>query len=543
MRILACSFLALVAAVPALAEDVFTQAPVAAATVYPAGAEVIHRATVDLPEGTHRVFLPYGGGTRDGALPRIRTSEGVTIGTLGFQRNMPVDREALFTDAQAAAWGRIEALEDEMAAKDDEIAALRADVQALRARLAFLAKATPGEEMGAVDIVALADMIASETRDMRAALVTARAAVRPLEDERADLETALEGARRAFDRLSPPGDTADLLGVEVVVAEAGPVTLELTELVGNASWQLDYDMDLDRDAGSLAIARKLIVVQQTGQGWDGVALTLSTARPDEEVEPTPVSPDQARIHDPVEFSRDTGGMASERMESAAPAPEAAMMDADLKTAAMQVDGLSLTYVYPEPVSIADGESAELALDTLNLDAESLTQASPRFDEKAYTVASFTNSTGEPILPGWANILRDGHLVGREMIEMIPAGAETEMGFGPVEGIRLETFFERNTEGDRGLISRSNTRDQLINFTVENLTGEVQEVRAIYPITFSEQEDLNVRVTATPEPDETDLERLRGVSAWDLTIQPGETAEVSIRVEMTWPEDKELIWFP
>ncbi len=83
--------------------------------------------------------------------------------------------------------------------------------------------------------------------------------------------------------------------------------------------------------------------------------------------------------------------------------------------------------------------------------------------------------------------------------MIPAGAETELGFGPIDGIRLETIFERNEEGDSGLISKSNTREQLITFTVENLTGEAQEVRAFFPITYSEQEDLKVRVTATPTP--------------------------------------------
>ncbi len=345
-----------------------------------------------------------------------------------------------------------------------------------------------------------------------------------------------------FERLSPPGERSDLLGVEIEVAEAGPVTLELTEHAHNAWWEMDYDMDLDRDAGALSIDRKLIVVQETGQSWDGVALTLSTARPGETVSPTPVSPDQARIHEEMQFSRSGAGVSAEMMaDSAAPAP--VMMEADMKTAGLVVDGLALSYVYPEPVTIADREAAELALDTLTLDATPAIHASPRHDQTAFTVASFTNTAGEPILPGQANILRDGHLVGREWIDMIPAGAETELGFGPIDGIRLETIFERNEEGDSGLISKSNTREQLITFTVENLTGEAQEVRAFFPITYSEQEDLKVRVTATPTPSETDIERMRGVSAWDMSLAPGETAEVSINVQMSWPEGQELAWYP
>ncbi|GKY86284.1 DUF4139 domain-containing protein [Sinisalibacter aestuarii] len=543
MRVLATSFLALAAACPALADDVYTQAPVAAVTVYPAGAEMVHRATVELPAGTHRVFLPYAGLDGLGSLPRIRTSDGVSIGTLGFQRDMAIDREALFTEAQAAAFGRIDYLTADIAAKDDEIATTGAEAAALKARLAFLGQVAPGEAASGEDIVALADMLQRETQAAQTALVTATAALRPLQEERDELAAALAAAQAEFDRLSPPGDTADLLSVEVVVAEAGPVTLELTELSQSAWWEMDYDLDLDRDAGALDIARKVIVVQETGQTWDGVALTLSTARPGEEVMPSPVSPDQARIHEPITLSRTMAQAESDMVAGAAPMPEPMLADAAMKTAALEVDGLALSYVYPEAVTIAAGEAAELALDALTLDATPAVHASPRYDETAFTVASFTNTAGEPILPGWANILRDGHLVGRQMIELIPAGAETELGFGPIEGIRLDTIFERNAEGDTGLIARSNTRDQAITFTVENLTGEAQQVRAIFPLTYSEQEDLKVKVTASPSPSETDLERQRGVSAWDLTIAPGETAEVSIMVELSWPEGQDLAWYP
>lgn len=541
MRALVPSLLALVAATPALADEVFTQAPVAAATVYPSGAELVHRATVELPAGGHKVFLPYGGLEDIASLPRIRTSDGVTIGALSFQRAVKVDREALFTERQAVAFETIEWLEDEIAGMDDEIATARAEVAALEARLAFVAQARPGEDTTAEALVALADTVARETRAAQAALVPARAALRPLEKAREELGADLAAAQAAFDKLSPPSEVADLIGVEIEVAEAGPVTLELTQLAQDAWWEMDYDLDLDRAAGTLAIARKLIVVQETGQSWTDVALTLSTARPGEAVRPSPVSPDRARINPPMVFSRAAGG---EMLEGApAPMAEPMLADAEMKTATLEVDGLALAYVYPDPVTIASAEAAELALDTLSLIAEATIQASPRYDETAFTVARFSNTAGEPILPGWANILRDGHMVGRERIGMIPAGAETELGFGPIEGIRLATIFERNAEGDTGLISKSNTREQIITFTVENLTGEAQAVRAIFPLTFSEQEDLRVRVTANPAPNETDLDRARGVSAWDLSLAPGQKAEVNITVLLGWPEGQELVWYP
>lgn len=541
MRFLASSLLALVAAVPALADEVYTQAPVAAATVYPSGAELTHRATVELPAGRHTVFLPYAGFDDLASLPRIRTSPGVTIGALGFQRGVAVDREALFTDAQAAAWARVEALGEQLAQKDDEIATARSQVKALQARIGFLAEAKPGAETTAEALVALADTIARETEAAEAALVVARATIRPLEEDRDALAADLVAAERAFEKLSPPADVADVISVELDMTEAGPVSLELTELAANAWWEMDYDLDLDREAGSLAIARKLIVMQETGQSWNNVSLTLSTARPGEEVSPSEVRPDQARLEEAIALSRSVAD--GEMMVEAAPMAEPMLADLVMRKAELEVDGLALSYVYPEPVTIASAEAAELALDELALDADVSTEASPRYDETAFTVARFRNSAGQPILPGWANILRDGHLVGREQIALIPDGAEARLGFGPVEGIRLATHFERNAEGDTGIISKSNTREQIITFTVENLTDEAQDVRAYFPLTFSEQEDLRVRVSANPTPAETDLDRQRGVSAWDLSLAPGEKKEVSITVSLDWPEGKMLVWYP
>jgi len=543
MHRIAVSLLALAAALPAFGDDVTVLAPVSAVTVYPDGAEIIRRASAELPAGTHRVFLPYAGLDDLSALPRIATSEGVTIGTLGFRRDVGLDREALFTQAQATAWAEVERLDSEADAAADARARTAASVKALDARLAFLDKIEPGEAATAETVLALAATLTEQVAEAEAALVEARAALRPLDERIAEIKAAQAAALAAFERLSPPDEVADMISVELTLAEAGPVTLELSELAPYAWWEMDYDIDLDREAGALGIDRKVIVAQNTGEVWADVALTLSTARPGEAVSPAPVHPDPARIEEPREVAR--GGVASLAMEDAmmmAPAPEP-VMEAQMKTATMQLDGLALSYVYPEPVTIASDEAAELALDTLALDAEPMIWASPRRDETAFTIARFTNTTEEPILPGMANILRDGHLVGREPIEMIPAGAETEMGFGPIEGIRLATIFERNAEGDTGLISRSNTREQRLTFTVENLTGEAQELRAFFPLTYSEQEDLRVRVTASPAPDERDIDRARGVSAWDLALVPGETAEVNITVALDWPEGMELYWYP
>ncbi len=539
------SLIALIAAVPAQADTFFAQAPVAEAIIYPDGATLTLRAELDLPAGEHVVMVPYPEADGMGSLPRIAVSEGVVIGALGFRRDVVSEARDLYTEAQEEAAARIDRAEQALETKMDEIEVARVDLAALQAKADYLAAITPPAEATAEEILAIADLVATQTAETRAALLVAKAALRPLEEELSDLKGDLAAVQAALDRLSPPTTENDMLTVEVVVAEAGPVALEMTEQTWAAGWRVDYDVNLDREAGEITMDRKLIVTQDDRRAWADVALTLSTARPNDRIAPSEVYPDMADIFDPDErrpipmAPRAEMEMADEDMAVAGIVAEPAPM----KTAGLQIDGLAVSYVYPDPVTIAPGEAAELALDTLTIPADVSIEAAPRWDETAFLMAEFTNETGEPILPGEASLMRDGHFVGRMAIPMIPAGGDEELAFGPMESIRLDTILKRNAEGDAGIINRSSTRVQEITFTVENLSDEPQEVRALFPLTFSEKEDLEVEIVALPAPDETDVDDRRGVSAWDLTLAPGETREVEITITLDWPEGQVLSWNP
>lgn len=539
------SLIALIAAVPAQADTFFAQAPVAEAIIYHDGATLTLRAELDLPAGEHVVMVPYPEADGMGSLPRIAVSEGVVIGALGFRRDVVSEARDLYTEAQEEAAARIDRAEQALEAKMDEIEVARVDLAALQAKADYLAAITPPAEATAEEILAIADLVATQTAETRAALLVAKAALRPLEEGLSDLKGDLAAAQAALTRLSPPTTENDMLTVEVVVAEAGPVALEMTEQSWAAGWRVDYDMNLDREAGEITMDRKLIVTQDDRRAWTDVALTLSTARPNDRIAPSEVYPDMADIFDPDErrpipmAPRAEMEMADEDMAVAGIVAEPAPM----KTAGLQIDGLAVSYVYPDPVTIAPGEAAELALDTLTIPADVTIEAAPRWDETAFLMAEFTNETGEPILPGEASLMRDGHFVGRMAIPMIPAGGDEELAFGPMESIRLDTILKRNAEGDAGIINRSSTRVQDITFTIENLSDEPQEVRALFPLTFSEKEDLEVEIVALPAPDETDVDDRRGVSAWDLTLAPGETREVEITVTLDWPEGQVLSWNP
>ena len=536
---------ALLAAAGAWAADFQMAAPVSAVTVYPQGAQVTRRITLDLPAGAHRVLLPAQGVDLWNSPPRVRAGAGAAIGALNLLAGHVSDPETVYLPRQAAALAALEAAEQALEAARDRQAAKQAELAAAEARLAFLSSVSGGalETLSPEALTGTAAMIGQETARARAEIAAARPALRALEDEIEALKTAHAQARRDLDALSPPEGPVDMLAISVEQAEAGPATLEIREFLRNAGWKPAYDLRLTRgEAPALELARKVMLAQKTGEPWLDVELVLSTADPFAQIEPTDPYPNRAVIRPEGRLARGAPEkMAGDAMEEA---PAMAEPSAIMATGQLAADGITVAYTYPRKVSVpALGDGLILELDRVELDPEVTLRATPRHDATAFIMAEFTNTTAEPLLPGTAALYRDGTYVGSTDLEMIPAGGEETVSFGAMEGIRLDWRALRTDTGDTGIVRRKDERVEALEFSVENLTAKTEEVLTLFALPFSEQEDLKIRTTTRPEPDETDYGKDRGVGAWHLTLKPGEKQTVRVDVTLSWPEDQELYWRP
>lgn len=272
-------------------------------------------------------------------------------------------------------------------------------------------------------------------------------------------------------------------------------------------------------------------------------MTFSTAEPDRQRVPAELFPTPARIVEPALPEGRGGPTALDGAPMAVPPMPIGDVVVAEERAELQMQGLSVSYAYAMPVSLGADGMAVLPLDALALAAETEARAVPRFDETAFLVAMATNETGEPILPGPARFYRDGALVGEDMLPLIAAGAEAELAFGPIDHLRLVWIDRALAEGDRGLFTTATTQARRIAFGVENTSDTSETVRLVHATPFSEQEDLRLDLSLSPEPTERDVDDRRGVHAWTLEVAPGATELVEMEVEMDWPEGQILTWRP
>jgi len=530
---------------PALhAEEIALNSRVSAATLYPQGATVTRQVPFSIPAGQHDLILADLPQNTPLAAIRVAVT-GAQMGGVTTRNDYVPPRDASELPALIAARAEVERLEEALRKARADVEDIVLEAEAARARIAFLAEIGQGDGVAALGVDALRDlstMIGAETLAARRAATEATRRAEAAERGLKGRIEALEDAQRALAALVPEDKARAMLAVAVASDQPATGTLSVTYTINDAGWQPLYDLHLARDTGELRLERGAFVQQYTGENWRDVALTLSTLRPSAQSEPGQIWPWIPRIEDPDDIrpksrqlERADGAlmqMAEPVMEAAAPA----RIEADA-----QFDGLSVTYTYPEPVSVSTGaDRVRLSLGTLATTADVVAQAVPMVDQTAFVMARLTNDTGELILPtSEARFYLDGRYVGQRWIDLVPAGGKVDWSFGAIEGLRLTRLVRDRNEGDRGIISKSNEMTETVEISVENLTDAAWSLRVLDRVPQSDQEDLEITWSAKPQPSERDVEGQRGILAWEFALPPGQTQDIILTHALKWPAGQVL----
>lgn len=517
----------------ARAETIAATSQVTAVTLYPEGAQVTREITFAAPPGAHDLVITDLPAAILAQSIRL-SSPDATLGAFALRSDRLPPRPEATSPAREAAKARVADARTALDQARQAVNAIAAEVEAQQAQIGFLTglRLDSGQATAA-SLTEIAQMIQSRVLAARQTALSAQSGLPAAQERVARAQETLAQAEGALAALSRGDDSYAALSVAVTSTGTGG-HLTLTHLMQEASWAPVYDMTLDRKAARVTVERGILVSQSTGEDWEGVALTLSTARPSAQSQASTLYPDLRRIAEPEpkgDVERAEGDMVGMAAPMVAPAPMSASLD---------YQGETLVYHYPVAVDVAsEVENLRLALDRLQFDASLRAQAVPRRDATAYLQAEMTNQSQEILLPGTAYLSRDGALIGATDLPVLAPGAKTSLGFGAIEGLKLTRDMPLKSQGDRGMFIDSTQLDEKAVLKIENLTAEPWPVRLIDQVPYSEQEDLEISFSATPEPSHQDLDGQRGILAWDFDLGPHQTREIQLDSRIRWPQGKRL----
>jgi uncharacterized protein (TIGR02231 family) len=298
------------------------------------------------------------------------------------------------------------------------------------------------------------------------------------------------------------------------------------------------------------------VTQRTGEDWNGVALTLSTARPAlagtlPELDPWYVGPvyQVARRRAP--------GMGLKMAAPAAPAPAEATTGAEMEemavalaepeaqaqevVAVVETSGAAVTYRVPGEIDVpADGAPHKVAVARFDLAPELDYVTAPKLVEAIYRRAQVANDSPYTLLPGPANLFAGDEFIGATDLELIAPQGEIELYLGPDDRVKVERELVQRAV-DKKIIGDRRRLRFAYEITLENLLPVEAKVTLHDQIPVPRHEDVKIKLeTAEPAPGEqTDLNLLD----WELTLAAGEKRAIRFGFTVEHPRNMSVAGLP
>ena len=505
-------------------------APVTSVTLYPGSATVTRTAQVSA--GATEVVLSGLPANFDVETLRVKSAPGIRIGEVVTQeaaRSTPVN------PAEAALTAKISALRDQQALLGAEIKSatiVKNYIEHFDAGAGSGQKGTAG-----IDAKALAGIIGTLGRGASESLVKIeklsvqqRAITGQLEALQRDLATLQSGAR----------DTRSVT-VHLTAASAGALTVSYQ--LSNAGWKSGYRASLDSNASTVDLERQATIIQNTGEDWTNVKMTLSTAKPSQSPVGAQAQPWLLSWRAPESAKAKAYGDAY--APAPAPAPAVVSMSGllnrvadngvDKSFAVESQSTFASQFEVPGRVSLAsDGREVTVSLSRQTLAVSQHLRVTPRLEKAAIVMAEAARPDG--VWPaGTIQLFRDGSYIGATQWSLPDAG-KALFSFGRDDLLAVTVAAVDAMSGSKGLFNGRAARNTADVFTLVNRHKKPIDVIVIEASPVATAEEIKVQASFEPQPSVTNWEQRRGVIAWKKNLAAGETAKFNVAYSIDFPRE-------
>jgi uncharacterized protein (TIGR02231 family) len=514
------------------AADIPAELRIDQVTVYQQGAMVMRSGVVNLPAGSHRLIVHGLPAELDSRLLRVNVgTASVRLGSV----DVTTVNEGQFVAAKERE------LRDQLQTKTDQRAAIQDEIDTAQTQLKLLESLAANPTGGAngnsaVNGMTLTTVLASVGSSATAARTKVRDAKQRQRTVDRDIEKlTAELAKVATQRKQTTDVSA---AIEVSAATTAPVTV--TYRVNDASWSWVYQARLDTSKKKLSLERQGQVQQGSGEDWNTVQLTLTTAQPDYDANTPVVASAFLDLRDPQPTAPMVRRNEIQTMSMAAPAMEADVVMAK-SVASVNATQYLVEYQLSTRVSVtADRQIRMYPLSDENFDTDLVARVMPGESRSAYLQATFKYERDVPIEAGQLQLYRDGAFVGEAQTQAFLPGAEVRMPFGVDERIKVAVRDESAKSNESGVIAKQVTKETRQRFEITSYHATSMPVEVIDRVPVSRNADVKVEILkGATEATTKDLNGKAGVLLWKFSAEPQKTTTIRHYYSVRYPRDRVL----
>ena len=529
---------------------------VSAVTVYRDRALITREVKLSLKPGEHSLVFPGLPANLDRSSLQVKSSGDVVLGGCMFETEFFTDD---VNDRASALLNRQQDL-------SDELAVLELKLKRLDGEKAFIEKiatcvTTPQQvesDSGKVTKsspdylkVSLWEDFTGFYRERHSSVDSEKLEIdrkkREIDKEVKKLSAELQnlGHRKARSR--------DIIRVNILKQTEGEFRLALSYAVPGPTWKPVYNLRFSNDSDKLLFEYDALVSQSTGEDWKDIELKLSTAQisvsgvlPD--LDPWRINfyqPPVPRSIGPDMMKKKAANLSSGLMGMAAPLAEAdneIMAEPAIQEASVEKAGASVLFRVAGATKITgDNSETQVGISRNELPAEYLYRSVPKLSQFAYRIASFTNNSPFPILPGSANIYSDGSMISKSVFELIMPDQKSDVSLGVDEGIKVEYRFIKKFRKNEGLINKRTSTQFEYCINLENNTTRNAELEVFDQFPISQDKELEVK-PLSPETGKSSKDITvndESKITWCLKLAPAEKRELPVTYLVEYPPDRLL----
>ncbi len=351
----------------------------------------------------------------------------------------------------------------------------------------------------------------------------------------------------------------------------GTESLRLSYLVSNCDWSPAYTFRAAADRQEIRVECHGLVHQMTGEDWNDVELTLSTASPalsasgpglasfpvTLNADAGPERPSSQQLSQQLESIREQLDQAIAQQRGAATLDEKLKSDWAINSAANQfqnleivsgkdlvstlrsrdaesAEGPSLSYPVPAAVSVASRSDQQMVqLFQKTLTGRAYHVATPVLSRHVYRETELINTSDRDLLAGPYAAYLEGRFVGRGEIPTVARGQMFVPAFGVDPQLRARRELLEKTESVQG---GNRKLDFKYKLTVENYREDPVAVRVFDRLPVSEDTEA-IRVTLSEMQDALSddavylsRQRTKGILRWDIEVPGGAVREKARTIE-------------
>lgn len=369
------------------------------------------------------------------------------------------------------------------------------------------------------------------------------AEARRIDGERRAVIRALELCRKQQEQLSSKrGTSTKALLLDVRAKRAGKATMTIRYLVRDTSWRSLYDARLS--GAEVQLLHYALVTQESGEDWDDVKLSVSTAEPSRRVAlPELVgrnltvggnpgyaegraSATMAVRPQAKEKKQETKNDKDSEQPPPPPAPEAEARSAEFVT----------TYDAATRVSVPSSPAGrKTAIGTMKLATVLEHVAVPSRAQGAYMTAVGRVSAAAPLPAGDVSLFFGNEYVGATSIAQVVPGGELRLPFGRDERIRVRRVMTDKKRDEKGIFSKRERYNLRYEIRVENNSGKAIELVVLDQQPISQHGDIEVELAEDTTPRApADSSDAPGVLRWKQSLAADGKLQLQLGFTVSYP---------